>query len=163
MRSLFNGPTVCKAGSCVTAYGGVDRDHSDYDKHNAHALSASHARASLQAPGGTQDGRPLSGLFVTCDDSFIDQQLELDVTERTPLTVRLRGVSVAVRNFANNTGVGYFANTSLDKSRHNVRVDTVVFKVDKVDHTEEVLFAKRDIGPFEEILCLYKNKDGSIV
>jgi hypothetical protein len=32
-----------------------------------------------------------------------------------------------------------------------------------VDQTEEVLFAKRDIMPLEEILCLYKNKDGSIV
>ena len=55
-----------------------------------------------------------------------------------------------------NGGIGYMANTSLDRSKHNVRIQrvTVAAFLDT-----QVLVAIRPIAPHEEIISPYNNTD----
>lgn len=157
MRALFNGPALITTDSLITAYGGARRDRIDYEQRNPNALPSTHVRRNGEADVN-QDGRPMADLFEECTESFMDKQLDLDVWDRTSIRVK-QWVSHDLRHFLYNTGVGYFCNTNLDKSKNNVRVEAVT--VDKVSFL--VLVATRDIMPFEEILSPYNNNDKTLL
>jgi hypothetical protein len=64
-----------------------------------------------------------------------------------------------IKRFINNTGVGYFANSSTDASQINVKLVPVQIG-DGL--STKILVATRDIQPHEEILSPYKNHDKSV-
>jgi hypothetical protein len=145
----------------VTAYGGVAGTSKSIRRGRN---CTSHMRTS-GTPGGMQDGAPFARLFdrgaTTFDpqgEQFIIDQLTRPISDRIHLGIQ-NWVSGTQRSMIESTGIGYMANTHIDRTRWNVKL------VGMNVNTEEmmpILVATRTIARYDEILSPYNNRDPSI-
>ena len=150
MSALYTGIDL-EFGECVTAYCPVTSDVFDIK-------IKTHTRRS-GVPGRLHDGLALSQRLFRGDASFRQEQSLLDIKDRTHL---LPAVWVPRKevDVINGGGLGWLANTTLDKSQHNVKL--VPYIVSKLV-TVQLLVATRRILVNEEIISPYNNHDKSII
>jgi hypothetical protein len=150
MAALYAGIDF-EDGECVTAYCPVMRDVSVVQV-------TTHTRRS-GTPGQVQDGLPLSQLVFRGSARFRLQQQLLNIRDRAHL---MPGVWVSRKdaNVIKGGGIGWMANTRLDKRQHNVKL--VPHRVSNL-LTVQLLVATKRILAHKEILSPYNNHDKSII